>query len=547
MQTRVFRKGMVFVMLSLFLTTNMIPTISGATLSPLNPVKESIAAFQGVDIEYIKNITKALCDIIFTEYNETAGELAKGRAFGTKGEHKAADILYENMSKLGLHPVKEQINDAKLTHSFDIETYHVILRNSTSNSSETLDCCVNSIQPDTSLEHGKVYCFNYSELKIRKWPTSLQGWINARTYDKQGEPYVFISEVEGRLSRDPDPRLPLGLRVMNLFFYPIRVPSIGLLYVHRDVELVFLHTWFKNCKGTIPYDFTPDTHDTAVTTDGRRVPMIYVNGTIWNKIYRDVDNYTIDFFLQERYNASVVSYNVIGTWNGTERDKTVLVDCFYDCVWCQGAGDSAIGMGIVMGLAKYFTENNITPRYTIKFIGFGGEEPGALGAKYYEATHKNETILYVIDMNQVCSKQTDPGLALNVIFNKYSFMRELWTVVKRTQYAQRVGNTSITKRWWPLGAPSDDNIFAMWRPGAVNTVCFLEDFPWLMHHRDGMNHTAGDVFSNLDWNKTRVVSELVLNVTEHLTVIQSSSVASPFLLQTQMLNWVEDGRLRRLD
>ena len=34
---------------------------------------------------HIYNITKALSNIIFTEYDEENGEMAKGRAFGTKG------------------------------------------------------------------------------------------------------------------------------------------------------------------------------------------------------------------------------------------------------------------------------------------------------------------------------------------------------------------------------------------------------------------------------------------------------------------------------
>jgi Zn-dependent M28 family amino/carboxypeptidase len=176
----------------------------------------------------------------------------------------------------------------------------------------------------------------------------------------------------------------------------------------------------------IPYDFTNDTHDTYVSREGANLTTILVNGTVWRKIYRDVDNYTTDFFLQETYNTSIISYNVIGTLKGKDTSKTVLVDCLYDSVWCQAAGDSAIGMGIVMGIAKYFTDHNITPRYTMKFIGFGGEEVGCLGAKYYESFYKkNETIVYVIDMNQVCADQTNPPLTLNVIFNSVRFMREL--------------------------------------------------------------------------------------------------------------------------
>ena len=40
-----------------------------------------------LDIQYIYDITEALSNIIFTVYDENQ-EIAKGRAYGTKGEHK---------------------------------------------------------------------------------------------------------------------------------------------------------------------------------------------------------------------------------------------------------------------------------------------------------------------------------------------------------------------------------------------------------------------------------------------------------------------------
>jgi len=76
-----------------------------------SPYIQSVINESVVDIEYIYNITKALSYIIFTEYDESAGEIAKGRAFGTKGEWRAADILYENMTKLGLYTKKEKIEN----------------------------------------------------------------------------------------------------------------------------------------------------------------------------------------------------------------------------------------------------------------------------------------------------------------------------------------------------------------------------------------------------------------------------------------------------
>jgi len=54
-----------------------------------------------IDTGLIYNVTAYLCDIINSEYDPD--ELAKGRAFGTKGEHKAADYLAYKMTDLDLY------------------------------------------------------------------------------------------------------------------------------------------------------------------------------------------------------------------------------------------------------------------------------------------------------------------------------------------------------------------------------------------------------------------------------------------------------------
>ncbi|MCK4364448.1 MAG: M28 family peptidase, partial [Thermoplasmatales archaeon] len=450
-------------------------------------------------------------------------ELAKGRAFGTKGEHKAADILLENMTKLGLYAWKEQIQNipnkpdySELTHGYQVSDYKLKITNTTSGHVESVDCQITLVKLE-SPQHGQVNYFNFSGLKIKKRPTKPLQRINAFIEDKKGEDYVLIKE-HGYLgfSRNPNATFPIGVKILHRFFYPIKQIMVGRFGALRRLEKAILKKFFPNCKGLIIYDFTDDTRDISVK--GQAVPNILINGTIGRKIVQDTENYTVDFYLKQRYNESIISYNVIGQLNGTNPNKTIIVDCLYDSVWCQGTGDSAIGMGIVMGIAKYFTDHNITPKYNIKFIGFGGEETGCRGARYYEAAHKDENITHVIDMNQVGFDQKDPRLTLNLICNKYSFMNEVWKVAERTDYVERTGNTrDIAKRWWPEGAPSDDATFGQNRPNC-KTVCFLTDFPWIWHHRDGLNHTEGDVFKYFDRIYTSATGEIALNVTLAITV-----------------------------
>jgi hypothetical protein len=223
--------------------------------------------------------------------------------------------------------------------------------------------------------------------------------------------------------------------------------------------------------------------------------------------------------LEQKLNTSVISYNVIGQLNATNPENdTVIIDCLYDSWWCQGTADSAIGMAMVLAIAKWFNESNITPKYNIKFIGFSGEEHGFVaGSKYYENLHKNENIRYVIDLNQLGFWQNNSKLILNIIANKFDFLGEVWKIVKQSDYGNRVDSS---KKARPIfmkdGGPSNTKPFAENRDDC-KTVCFLKDSGWRYHHRDGLNHTEGDVLKYFDPEDVNVTGEIILNVVKYLT------------------------------
>lgn len=197
----------------------------------------------------------------------------------------------------------------------------------------------------------------------------------------------------------------------------------------------------------------------------------------------------------------------------------------YLCVVCMIHGGvkeqviQLIGMAIVLGIAKYFMENQIKPHYTMKFIGFCGEEAGMRGSIYYEALHRHENIIDVIDLNQLGFTQNDPRLTLEVAANNRSFLDEIWKVVQRTDYINRTGNvTDIVPVYMENGHISDDRSFASKRSNSsCKTVCFLKNGSWLMHHRDGLNHTVGDVIDYFNWTDVSATGDMILNVTMFLT------------------------------
>ncbi len=95
-----------------------------------------------LDSRFIYNITVALSNIIFNVYNESNGDIAKGRAFGTKGEHRAAEIIHENMTLFGLNTTFEQLDKRPGYPNDDIISRLEILSYGVKVNGESIDCFI---------------------------------------------------------------------------------------------------------------------------------------------------------------------------------------------------------------------------------------------------------------------------------------------------------------------------------------------------------------------------------------------------------------------
>ena len=510
-QKNKLRKSFIFVTIFLFFGISIAPVITGDIESQYQTPHSINNDFE-LDLQYIYSITENLSNIIFTEYNESAGEIAKGRAFGTKGEHKAAEIIFDNMTKLGLYTIKDPMKNnekyPKTTHEVEIMDYFVKINN------KTVDSYIAPVWIKTSENnHNLDFTYNYTNLKVIKPPISPFIYMLRNLLSGKIEPFVIILKDTAFYPYGPLSIFPF----YDNFYFNLKIRQL-----HGGAPLVYSWLWdkySKYCKGIILYDFNKDVHNMNIIKYYNHMPVIHINGSDGGKILNDIHNTRVDFKLEQRLNTSVISYNVIGQLNGTDPSKTVLIDCLYDSWWCQGTADSAIGMAMVLAIAKYFVEQNITPKYTIKFIAFGGEEHGfCAGSKYHESTYTEDDIIYVIDLNQLGFKQEDPKLTLEIICNKLGFLSEIWPIIKESDYVDRVESSDEIKPIWMRdGGPSNSRPFALNRKNC-KTVCFLKNTQWKLHHRDGQNHTEGDVLNYFDPQDVNVTGEIILNVIKYLIV-----------------------------
>jgi len=102
----------------------------------------------GLNFSYIHDITTSLSEVIYTVYDEESGELAKGRAFGTKGEHYAAkNIIEYEMNKMGLWNVTleniTQFPDDTIDDKLEVLAKGITVNNTAANDTKFIvDCYI---------------------------------------------------------------------------------------------------------------------------------------------------------------------------------------------------------------------------------------------------------------------------------------------------------------------------------------------------------------------------------------------------------------------
>lgn len=474
----------------------------------------------GLDQDFIYNFTYALSQIVFTEYDHD-NEIPKGRFFGSKGERKAAELLAENMTEIGLYVTKQKLEPISdlggypLSRLLEVKDYEILVNG------KEIECFIapSWIQPKVK-EQDLTREIQENQLKIKRLPSHPLLYDSDLAEEK--EDFVFITQDKWN---DPNGKLP-RIDWLKPFLHPLKfymLFHLASLYKIRD-ETKFFSNHYPQCKGYILYDFNDECYDMIYFDSPYKnyLPTIFINGSLGKKIWENPDDYTMDLYLKQFYNESVESYNVIGQINGTDPSKTIIISSLYDSWWNQGTADSAIGMAIVVAIAKYFKEHDLQPRYTLKFIAFSGEECDIRGAKYYELVHKNEDVVSIIDLNQVGFTQESPPLTFDIVSNKIPFLNDIFSIAKQSNYYQRTGSETKLNKVYMNGIPSNPSPFSLNRRNC-NCVSFFKDGGWILHHRNGRNYTEGDVMKYYNETDVQITSELVLNISKFVILDESFS------------------------
>lgn len=136
----------------------------------------------------------------------------------------------------------------------------------------------------------------------------------------------------------------------------------------------------------------------------------YIGFSIIKKPNRPLPD-SVFISIESDLEINIESSNIAGTIKG-EKDSFIVFTAHYDHIgkmgrdiFFPGANDNASGVAMVLALAKYFSKREYTPKYSIAFIFFSGEELGLLGSKYYTENPLFELskIKYLFNLDMVGS------------------------------------------------------------------------------------------------------------------------------------------------
>lgn len=393
------------------------------------------------------------------------------------------------------------------------------------------------------------YNFTFEDIIDHPENATRLPWYNATLYGP--DDYLLMEEDRGN---NPNySRVPVILGLVT--WINNRLHNMGLpWYIHQNEDtltldtavlyirtiinrmLIRLYRHLPHCKGVIRYDYSNDSHD-ELPNENLLLPILYINGSIGKKIEQDRTHYRVNFSINQKWNSSEISYNVIGQITGKDPTKTIIINSLYDCMFNSGTADSSIGCGIVLALARKYKELNdsgIRPKETLRFILFGGEEYGLRGAYWYEHNHSNESITIDIDLNQLGFSQSSPKLTLNLGTNRWLRTSLLEQLGRDTNYVTRINDKANCRVLFrPFGILSNDLVFALNRRFQTDTITFLKDTTWFLHHRDGVNHTQGDVMDYYNSTDVSATASLIFNCTKYFCIDPNCSFAGPITYTTK--------------
>jgi carboxypeptidase Q len=173
----------------------------------------------------------------------------------------------------------------------------------------------------------------------------------------------------------------------DLFAEYLRAPGI----IDRSVKAKALAIAFQS---TRPYDLLYR-HTNSGEGELDRLPMLLVAREDAGRMARLLasgDSLFADVAIPNKVGGPITAANVVAELRGSEKpDEYVVLGAHLDS-WELGTGalDNGCNAALVIDALRAIKESGLTPRRSIRFVLFSGEEEGMVGSRAYTVAHTAE-------------------------------------------------------------------------------------------------------------------------------------------------------------
>jgi len=348
-----------------------------------------------IAVESIKRHTQVLASDIF-----------EGRGTGTTGGNLAAKFIASEFAKYGLKPLGKD------------NTFYQNIPMHGSYPLKTSELKIYSGEADISLQLEKDYLL-YKSGQQTFIPAPLElvfvgygiiapefDYNDYQSIDDEGKIVVFM---DGEPESD-NPEFFHG-EVPTIYSYPeAKQRTAYSRGAAGSIEIPDLRNldWSKKVKDFVFEDVSlaySASNNLRVMMNPTIAEILFKNAeyTFLNVLQMRDDNKILSFplntkisFRGEYIQRDFISQNVVGMIEGRDpklKDTYLIISAHYDHLGIgpsvkgdsiyNGALDNAIGVAVLLELARRFSELEFPPRRSIIFLALTGEEKGLLGSTYY--------------------------------------------------------------------------------------------------------------------------------------------------------------------
>lgn len=245
-------------------------------------------------------------------------------------------------------------------------------------------------------------------------------------------------------------------------------------------------------------------HPMGFGTEVEPIPMAVIAREQAERLLRlvDVGPVRVRLVLDNAVTKSPVSRNVVAEIRGSAaKDELVLVGAHLDSYELgTGANDNGVSCAEVIDLARQIKASGMTPRRTIRFVLFTGEEQGMLGSEAYVLAHAAELDRHVATVVYDIGSGKLTGFFLNG-------REDLRAPVDAA--LRRVGSLGPFVN--PIDAIDGTDNFDFLLSGIPNFVGLQDPAPYLPDY-----HATSDTFDKVDARETKLGEAALAALVWHL-------------------------------